>query len=90
MKFASLSLNIVSSDRFFCSCALPNHHTDKEIDSVWQKLTPLEQKEFEETVKTGRIGHLLAVRTPWWEVSLMQREGQREGERERSMYICLC
>ena len=42
---------------------------DKEIDSVWQKLTPLEQKEFEETVKTGRIGHLITVHTPWWEVS---------------------
>ena len=36
---------------------------------MWQKLTPLEQKEFEEAVKTGRIGHLIAVYTPWWEVS---------------------
>lgn len=35
---------------------------------MWQKLTPLEQKEFEETVKTGRIGHLVTVHTPWWEV----------------------
>ena len=44
---------------------------DKELDSVWQKLTPLEQKEFEESVKTGRIGHLITVHTPWWEVSMI-------------------
>ena len=47
------------------------HHADKELDSVWQKLTPLEQKEFEETVKSGRIGHLIIMHTPWWEVSLV-------------------
>ena len=77
--------------RFFAHAGI-----DKEIDSVWQKLTPLEQKEFEEAVKTGRIGHLIAVYTPWWEVSwsdngvhvyvaisqLQLRFDERERERE--------
>ena len=38
---------------------------------MWQRLTPLEQKEFEEVVRTGRIGHLITVHAPWWEVSLI-------------------
>ena len=39
---------------------------DSEI--VWQQLTLTEKKEFQELVKSGRMGHLLSVYTPWWEV----------------------
>ena len=39
---------------------------DSEV--VWQQLTLSEKKEFQELVKSGRMGHLLSVYTPWWEV----------------------
>ena len=39
-----------------------------DTEVVWQQLTPSEKKEFQELVKSGRMGHLLSVYTPWWEV----------------------
>ena len=43
---------------------------EKETDVVWQRLTPSERREFQEIVTSGKMGHLLSVYTPWWEVSL--------------------
>ena len=43
---------------------------EKETDVVWKRLTPSERREFQEIVTSGKMGHLLSVYTPWWEVSL--------------------
>ena len=51
---------------------------DREIDTVWQKLTLSEKKEFEEVVKSGKIGHLITVYKPWWEVSQYCTNNDRE------------
>ena len=43
---------------------------EKETEVVWQRLTPSEQREFQEIVMSGKMGHLLSAYTPWWEVSM--------------------
>ena len=50
---------------------------------MWGKLTPSEQKEFEDVVKSGKIGHLITVYKPWWEVSVGRGRKRGEGEKRR-------
>ena len=40
----------------------------ENTELVWEQLTLSEKNEFQELVKSGRMGHLLSVYTPWWEV----------------------
>ncbi|ELT96294.1 hypothetical protein CAPTEDRAFT_192100 [Capitella teleta] len=39
---------------------------DDDADLIWQRLTPKEQKEFQEMMKDGRLGNMIETWTPWW------------------------
>ncbi len=36
---------------------------------MWERLTVDERREFHHLVQSGKLGHLVDVYTPWWEVS---------------------
>ncbi|KAL5500280.1 hypothetical protein EMCRGX_G011811 [Ephydatia muelleri] len=40
---------------------------DRDLDQVWQCLTPSEQQQFNQLVQSGHVGHLFSLYLPWWE-----------------------
>lgn len=47
-----------------------NLDTDSEL--IWNRLTAKEQAQFSEMMKDGRLGNLVEVWTPWWDVKTVK------------------
>ncbi|XP_064649656.1 zinc finger HIT domain-containing protein 2-like [Lineus longissimus] len=52
---------------------------DMDTDQVWEKLTEAERKEFQSMVEDGRLGNMMELWEPWWnikETNLVEEVGK--------------
>lgn len=46
--------------------------TDTDSELIWNRLTAKEQAQFNQMMKDGRLGNLVEVWTPWWDVKVRE------------------